>query len=513
MQNTDSVALAQARTLAAFLARSLQAELIETHLSWVLLVGSSAWKIKKPVHFSFVDATALATRQHFCEEELRLNRRLAPSLYLGVVPITGTPEAPVLNGPGQPLEYAVQMRRFPQQALFSHQLEAATLSSADVDQLAELLADFHARAERATHAERAGRAEHATSATHARHANPARDFASPARRRAAALAALEGARPAASPAEQAQLQNWLEAEATALAPLWVQRQSGGFVRECHGDLHLDNLLSLDGGVAAFDGIEFDPALRWIDVLDDVAFAVMDFDARGRRDLAFRLLNQWLDHSGDHAALPALRFSVVYRALVRALVRSQVAQLRGAGGQTAARRYLQTALAWTQPRQPQLVITHGLPGSGKTFESQRLLEREGAIRLRSDVERKRLFGLRMLASSSAQGLNLYTPDTTARTYAQLFKTARLALQAGWPVILDAAFLQRAQRQQALALAGELGAPFFILDCQAPPQLLRQRLLARQGDASEANAALLDALSGTAEPLGADEQGFVLDAPAV
>lgn len=509
MPTADSTELRQARTLVAALARSLQAELIETHLSWVLLHGKHAWKIKKPVRLPFVDATALATRQHFCEEELRLNRRLAPSLYISVVPITGTPEAPVLNGTGQPLEYAVQMRRFPQQALFSHQLEAGTLASTDVDQLAALLADFHARAACATHAERAGRAEHATSATHARRANPAGDLASPARRRAAALAALEGARAAASPTEQAQLQNWLEAEAALLAPLWAQRQSGGFVRECHGDLHLDNLISLDGGVAAFDGIEFDPALRWIDVLDDIAFAVMDFDARGRRDLAFRLLNQWLDHSGDHAALPALGFSVVYRALVRA----QVAQLRGAAGQTVARRYLQTALTWTQPRQLALFITHGLPGSGKTFESQRLLEREGAIRLRSDVERKRLFGLRMLDSSSARGLNLYTLETTARTYAQLFKTARLALQAGWPVILDAAFLKRAQRQQALALADALGAPFFILDCQAPPQLLRQRLLARQGDASEANAALLDALSGTAEPLGTEERGFVLDTPAV
>lgn len=483
-----SAELSQAATLAAALARALQAELLETHLSWVLLAGSSAWKIKKPVHFSFVDATALATRQHFCEEELRLNRRLAPSLYLGVVPITGTPEAPVLNGPGQPLEYAVQMRRFPQEALFSRQLEAGTLASADMDSLAALLADFHEQAERA---------------------DPASDWASPARRRAAALAALEGASAAASPAEQAHLKSWLETEAAALAPLWAQRQQGGFVRECHGDLHLDNLLRLDGGVAAFDGIEFDPALRWIDVLDDIAFAVMDFDARGRRDLAFRLLNQWLDHSGDHAALPALRFCVVYRALVRA----QVAQLRGAGSQTTARRYVETALAWTQPRQLALFITHGLPGSGKTFESQRLLEREGVIRLRSDVERKRLFGLRLLDSSRDKGLDLYTREATARTYAQLFATAQQVLQAGWPVILDAAFLQRAERQQALALARELGAPFVILDCQAPPQLLRQRLLARQDDASEANAAVLETLSRTAEPLGADELGFVRHAPAV
>lgn len=478
MQNTDSVALA----------RSLQAELIETHLSWVLLAGGSAWKIKKPVRFPFIDTTALPARQHFCEEELRLNRRLAPSLYIGVVPIAGTPEAPILNGPGQALEYAVQMRRFPQEALFSHQLEAATLSGADVDKLAALLADFHAHAERA---------------------DLATDFASPERRRAAALAALEGASPVASPAEQAQLQNWLEAEAAALAPLWAQRQRGGCVRECHGDLHLDNLVSLDGGVAAFDGIEFDPALRWIDVLDDIAFAVMDFDARGRRDLAFRLLNQWLDHSGDHAALPALRFSVVYRALVRA----QVAQLRGAESQTTARRYLQTALAWTQSRQLALFITHGLPGSGKTFESQRLLEREGTIRLRSDVERKRLFGLGMFENSRARGFDIYTRDATIRTYAQLLATARRVLQAGWPVILDAAFLQCAERQQAHALADELNVPFFIVDCKVPPQVLRERLLARQGDASEANAALLETLSTTTDPLTVQEQAFVLHAPAV
>lgn len=500
MDTADSAKLSQARTRVTALARALQAELIETHLSWVLLAGNDAWKLKKPVRLPFVDYSTLQARRHFCEEELRLNRRLAPSLYLGVAAITGKPQAPTLDGAGPALEYAVQMRRFPQEALFSRQLEAATLAGADVDRLAALLADFHAQAPQAGQARQAGSTGPATSV------GPADGFASPERRRATALAALEGARPVASPAEQAQLKNWLDAEAATLAPLWAQRQQGGFVRECHGDLHLDNVISLDSGVAAFDGIEFDPALRWIDVLDDIAFAVMDFSARGRHDLAFRLLNQWLDLSGDHAALPALRFSVVYRALVRA----QVEQLRGAGREAMARRYLETALAWTQPGQPKLFITHGLPGSGKTFASQRVLEREGAIRLRSDVERKRLFGLAMLEDSRPRGLNLYSRDATAYTYAHLFTTARLALQAGYPVILDAAFLQHAQRRQALALARELNVPFFIVDCKAPPQVLRERLQARQGDASEANQAVLEALSGTTEPLTAEELGFVLDA---
>ncbi|ABM35953.1 bifunctional aminoglycoside phosphotransferase/ATP-binding protein [Polaromonas naphthalenivorans] len=482
MQN--DAALARQQALVTTLASRLGAELVETHISWVLLAGENAYKIKKPVQLPFVDYAALQARRHFCEEELRLNRRLAPSLYLGVTRITGSHQAPVLDGSGPVLDYAVHMRRFAKGALFGEQLEAATLAGQDVDRLATLLADFH-------------NGQPALGADHG--------FASAERRRFAALAALKGALPVASPAEQAQLQAWLETEAARLAPLWTLRQQGGRVRECHGDLHLDNVVSLDGGVAAFDGIEFDPALRCIDVLDDLAFAVMDFSARGRRDFAFRLLNGWLDRTGDHAALPALRFSVVYRALVRA----QVAQLSGPGHEAAARRYLDTALAWTQPGQPRLFITHGLPGSGKTFESQRVLEQEGAIRLRSDVERKRLFGLGMLEDSRAKGLDLYQPETTARTYAQLFSLARLALQAGYPVILDAAFLHRAERAQALTVAGEAGVPLCIIDCDAPLAVLRERIEARRGDASEANLAVLEHLRLSAEPLAAEELGLVID----
>jgi uncharacterized protein len=466
-----------AEAMVAALARTLRAELIETHISWVLLAGDLAYKIKKPVRLPFVDYGTLDIRRRFCEEELRLNRRLAPSLYLGVTRITGTHRAPALDGPGPVLEYAVRMRRFACGALFGEQLQAGTLASRDVDKLAALLADFHGEA-----APAAG--EH---------------FASAERRRGAALAALAGAGRSASAAEQAQLRAWLEAQAAVLAPLWTARRGSGHVRECHGDLHLDNVVRLDDEVAAFDCIEFDPALRCIDVLDDVAFTIMDFSARDRQDFAFRLLNGWLDRTGDHAALPALRFSVVYRALVRA----QVELLRGAGHDAAARRYLETALSWTKPGQARLFITHGLPGSGKTFHSQRLLEREGAIRLRSDVERKRLFGLGMLEDSRGRGLNLYSEAATARTYAHLLATAKVALRAGYPVVLDAAFLRRAERAQARALAGELDARFSIVDCDAPLPVLRERLLEREGDASEADVSVLERLRTAAEPLAADE----------
>ena len=471
-----------AHALVAALAGALGAELIETHISWVLLAGGFAYKVKKPVRLPFVDYGTLAARRHFCEEELRLNRRLAPSLYLGLTRITGPEAAPELDGAGPVLEYAVRMRRFAPGALFGERMDAGTLAREDVDRLAALLAGFHGASAPAVLDDRIGTAQ---------------------LRRRAALAALEGACPAASAARQAQLRTWLEAQAAALAPLWTARRDGGHVRECHGDLHLDNIVCLDDAVAAFDCIEFDAALRYIDVIDDLAFAVMDFSARGRGDFAFRLLCDWLDRTGDHAALPALRFSVVYRALVRA----QVAQLRGPGNEPAARRYLECALSWTRPAQPRLFITQGLPGSGKTFRSQRLLEREGAIRLRSDVERKRLFGLGMLEDSRSRGLDLYGAESTARTYGHLLAAARLALRCGYPVILDAAFLRRDERDRAHALARELGLPFFIVRCEAPLQVLRERLLARKGDASEADTAVLEKLHALALPLERDELPLV------
>jgi uncharacterized protein len=479
--HTDDTALAQ--VLVGALARTLDAELIETHISWVLLARELAYKIKKPIRLPFVDYATLEARRRFCEEEVRLNRRLAPSLYLGVSPIAGTHEAPEIDGPGPALEYAVRMRRFAPGALFGEQLAAGTLGPDDVDGLAALLGDFHEHASRAAAVDGFGHPEH---------------------RRLAAMAALDGAAAIASADEHARLRNWLEAEAEALAPLWRARLQAGRVRECHGDLHLDNVVRLDHGVAAFDCIEFDPALRWIDVIDDVAFAVMDFGARGRSDFAFRLLNGWLDRTGDHGAAAALHFSAVYRALVR----SQVEQLRGSGHEAGARRFLETALQWTQPPSPALFITHGLPGSGKTFQSQRLLEREGAIRLRSDVERKRLFGLGMLESSRARGLDLYSREVTTQTYGHLYATARTLLQAGWPVVIDAAFLTRVERAAALALARELRVPFFVLDCQAPPEVLRERLLARRGDASEADIDVLERLQAVAEPLTGEELGFRL-----
>jgi uncharacterized protein len=470
------------RSLVLSLARSLGAEIVETHISWILLAGDLAYKLKKPVRLPFVDYSTPARRQHFCNEEVRLNRRLAPGLYLGVSRVTGTTDAPAIDGTGAVLDYAVRMKRFPAGALFSEQLEAGTLATAAVDRFARLLADFHGQA-----------------APVAASLDP--DGSLPLRR---AQAALAGAQPLFEEQQATALAHWLETQWHGLRSTWLARLSAGRIRDGHGDLHLANVVLVDGEVAAFDCIEFDPALRAVDPVDDAAFALMDFAARGRADLGWRFFNAWLERTGEYEGLTLLRFHLVSRALVRA----HVEHLRAPFSKDA-QRYARAALDWLQTAQPRLFITTGLPGSGKTFASQALLERRGAVRIRSDVERKRAFGLDALADTRAHGVDAYTADATRRTYDRLLALARPALQAGFPVVLDAAFLRRDERAAARMLARELGVPFAILACEAPLEVLRARLRARTHDASEADEQVLDRLAAAAHPLDPVERGDVID----
>jgi predicted kinase len=306
--------------------------------------------------------------------------------------------------------------------------------------------------------------------------------------------------------EVGDLMRWLAFQAPRLTPLWQQRRDTGWVRECHGDLHLGNAVVLDGGVTAFDCIEFDPALRWIDVQSDVAFLAMDLLAHRRADLAWRFVNAWLDTTGDHAGVPVLGFHLVYRALVRALV----GRLRPPASETepSADDYLALArrLA-SEPPRPRLLVTHGLSGSGKTHLSQQLLEHTGALRLRSDVERKRLFGLGALEASgpSVPG-GIYGAEANERTYDCVRERTRGLLRAGCAVIVDAACLRRAERDRFRDLAAEFGVPCVLLDSQAELGTIRQRVRARhqrRDDASEATESVLERQLAIDEPLAADE----------
>ena len=469
----------------------LPVEVVETHISWVLLVDAMAYKVKKPVRLPFLDFGTLERRRQFCEEELRINRRTARALYLGISRITGTAAAPEIDGRGPTLEYAVRMRRFPAGSLLSDHAVAGDLRPSDVDRLAEHVAALHRGSLRAL---------------------PPSDYGSPGLRGRAAQSALSGVETllgAQLPDEITRLRRWLCQQAAALSGIWNERQHGGWVREGHGDLHLANALLLDDDVCLFDAIEFDPALRWIDVVDDAAFAAMDLMASGHRGLGFRFLDRWLELVGDYEGLPLWRYAMVYRALVRAhvsLLRLQ--QSQRLGGPTY-KDYIELALRLGGPGdRPGLLITHGLPGSGKSVVSGRLLERCGAIRCRSDVERKRMFDLAPLDDTRTLGTEHapYGERATRQTYDRLMHIAQVALKADWSVIVDAAFLRRAERDRFASLARSLACSFTILDCQAPMPVLRQRVETRRAgkhDASEAGVEVLEQLVRCTEPLEEDE----------
>lgn len=462
-----------------------EVQLIETHISWVLLAGEHAYKLKKPVNLGFMDFSPLATRHQACQDELRLNRRLAPQLYLAVLPLYGPVDAPTLSGNGEPIDWVVQMRRFEAGALWSERLAASQLLPQHIDRFAQRLAAFHADAQRAEPGSPWGGAE---------------QVAGPALR---ALAEIERLTPqAASPG----LARWLHHQAATLPAIWADRRAQGQVRECHGDLHLANVVMLGNEPTAFDCLEFDPGLRWIDVLNDAAFLAMDLWAHGRRDLALRFLNAYLEHTGDYAGLSVLRFYLVYRALVRALV----GRLQGAA--SAAPDYLALAHTLAQASDARLLATCGLPGSGKSHVTQRLLEAAGAIRIRSDVERKRLHGLPPLADSRASGVDIYTPQANEATFSRLRALAGLSLLAGWPTIVDAASLKRAERERFQSVAIAAGAPFTLLVCDAPPDVLRERVRlreARRDDASEAGLVVLERLMNVREPLSAQERAQAIE----
>ena len=482
-----------------------QIEVIETHISYVLLSGAYAYKIKKAVALGFLDFTTLARRRFFCEEELRLNRRLAPELYLAVVAITGSHDAPRFAANGEAIEYAVQMTRFPQEGLLDRQLAAGCLSPNVIDQLADQLADFHERAERAPPDRRLGSPEAVWEPM-------AQNFAQLAEH-------LPGA---AHRARLAELEAWSRRRFSQLADLLAARLRDGWIRECHGDLHLGNIVMTGAGLRIFDCIEFDPGLRWIDVLNEIAFLTMDLAERGRSDYGYRLLSRYLEAKGDYRGLPLLAFYTAYRALVRA----KVAAIRAAQENPTERlaelancdQYLACAARATVPGKPRLLLMHGLAGSGKSWLAQQLLERLGALRIRSDVERKRLCSLPALArSGSAVGDGIYDAAVTTATYDRLVELAGHILAAGYPVLVDAANLKFWQRTAFRELAAARGVSFVILSCTAPNAVLQSRLASRQAagsDASEADQAVLAYQMRTCEAIRPDEEActFRIDTSA-
>ncbi len=470
-------------------------QILETHISQVILTGDYAYKIKKPMDFGFLDFSTLEKRRHFCEEEVRLNRRLAASLYLDVVPITGTPDEPVINGTGDPFEYAIRMRQFRQDQLFDGLQERAQLTPDMLTELARQVAGFHDQLPPVPEDKPLG--------------TPEAVFAAMQENFDQIRPLLDGD-PALTD-QLAALEAWMKSTFERQQPLIASRRKNGYVRECHGDLHLANITSFEGQVTVFDCIEFSEPFRWIDVLNDLAFLLMDLESRRESALASHTLNTYLEWRGDFEGLPLLPLYKAYRAMVRAKIALFTRGNPGLSPQNKDgllqkyRDYANLAEQYTGIPNPYLLATTGLSASGKSTVSHALASELGLIRLRSDVERKRLAGLGPLDSSkSPAGQNLYHDDVNRQTYRHLADRSRQLLSSGFGVIVDAACLRMNERELLDTIAEGLGMPFALIHCEAPEDTRRQWIRARQGDASEADESLLEQQKQWEEPLSEVEK---------
>ena len=476
-------------------------ELIETHISWVLLAGDLAYKIKKPVNPGFLDFTTLEKRKFFCDEELRVNKRLAPEIYIDVVAIGEKDGRPVIGAPGEALEYAVRMNRFDQDGQLDRQLEAGRLTPGDIDELASYTARFHDSAAVAGMETKWGSPDiiHDTVMGNFAHLDP------------------QSPDPDIGKYIQP-LRHWTETHLAELETVFLKRKEDGFVRECHGDLHLRNIARVGDRIIAFDGIEFSPSLRWIDIVSDAAFLMMDLASRGRPDLGWRYLNGWLAATGDYGGLPLLRWYLIYRHLVRAkvdtirLTQTHVEATERERLSARLSNHVTLAAELMQAVQPAVIIVSGLSGSGKSWLAKRLAACLPAIWIRSDIERKRICAMPGDArENDIVGGGIYAEDATRRTYDRLMALTTGTVNSRYNALVDATFLDVDQRKNFRELAQELGVPFRILSCEADESVLRNRVSARSSagtDPSDAGLKVLEAQLRSDHRLTRAEQSLTL-----
>jgi aminoglycoside phosphotransferase family enzyme/predicted kinase len=473
----------------AFPHEARELRLVETHISWIVLTGPFAYKIKKPVKLAFIDTSTLQRRQYYCNEELRLNRRLAPELYVRVVPITRQSGRTRIDGTGDPIEYAVCLKQFSPDAELPTLLRRGDVSLPELVRLGETLAHFHSQAPTFSGA-------NAVEATHRMYDDVLDNVEQ----------LLEYTERNRDTPELRQLWNWTRASIQAHEAAFEARARGDRIRDCHGDLHAANIVRIEGRLVPFDCLDFDPALRSIDVMNDIAFLVMDLHSHGREDLAAALLSRYLEISGDYEGVRLLAFYAVYRALVRAKVDAVAAEQSPHLADhytTRMRRRVRTAIKLTQRPRPILVLMHGMSGSGKSWLSEQLVAPLRALRIRSDVERNRLLGASPAPAGFKQGN--YAPESTHRVYARLLECAESCLQGGFNALVDAAFLDANDRELFTALADRMRVDCVFISCHADPDTLLDRVAARADagvDASEANQSVVRSQLRDYVPLDAD-----------
>ncbi len=465
----------------------------ETHISRVFLGPSEVYKLKKPVRFPFLDFSSLALRKAACEAEVRLNRRLSPDVYLGVLPLTeGVDGTPRFGGEGPALDYVVHMRRLSDDLRADVMLARSALSVEHLEALATVLAEFHARAE--IDRDPSGPGARATLEAHVSE-------------NLEALAACFGR--ALTKEAEAELCDAQLGGVSRLLPVIEARLRAGHVRDGHGDLRLDHVYFLpDGSIRVLDCVEFDRAFRVADVCADVAFMAMNLCEAGRFDLAERFVAHYARESADHGLYALLDFFMTYWALVRAKV-CEARAAQGGGEAEASRAHAERLVRLGHrlscgTRAPAVLLAvGGVIGSGKSRLGQRLAHELSAPVLQSDRLRKQLQGVAPAQRLDAQ--RGYSADATEALYAELFARASTILSSGRSVIVDASFRSRAHRRALYELAAALSVPCLFLECTAPREVLEQRLRAREHKASvsDARIELLDSFLAHYEPLTEDE----------
>lgn len=465
---------------------------IETHIAWLIKTGEYVYKIKKPVDFGFLNFTTLEQRKFFCEEEVRLNQRMSKDLYVGVVRICGSQDTPFIapdssTDDAEVIEYAVKLRQFESGKLLSELLEQDQFDPAWLEQLADKIAEFHQRAPIVSPDSNWGEMESIGQLAQDNYQQINTSLLS-----------------AADIKELKRLEIHSAKRFSQLEHLLRARKIEGYVRECHGDLHLGNITLSDKRLVVFDCIEFNLEFRWIDRMADLAFLLMDLEARGHQRWANRCLNRYIEQTGDYRGFLLLPHYKAFRSMVRA----KVAMLGEQPNMDEFRRYLDLTRQYAQPAKPLLVLMHGLSGSGKSVLANALAQEINAIEIRSAVERRRIF--REL-SLQGESIELYGADMNMRTFHRMSEVTQVLLRSGQTVILDATFIKQRARRHFEMMAESLGCPVRIIHCDAPDVVIRERLSRRmieKKDRTDADERVMEKQMSIATPLSENERLITL-----
>jgi uncharacterized protein len=450
-------------------------EVVQTHVSIVFLTGEYAYKVKKAVNFGFLDFSTLEKRKHFCEQELSMNQPIAPDIYLEVIPLSKNGDEYHIGDRGEIVEYAVKMRQFPQETLLSELYSEGKLTANNIKELGKIVADFHAQTNTNDYILSFGKVEQLRKSIDENYQQTMKYIGI-----------------AQTQEHYDETKHFTDTFFSTKQDICQERIKKQKIRECHGDLHLRNICYWNNQIQLFDRIEFNEPFRFVDTMYDVAFTVMDLEARGSKDLANVFLNSYLEVTGDWEGVQMLPLYLSRQAYVRAKVTSfllddpAISPNIKEEAQETASKYYQQAWEYTKNKQGKLIIMSGLSGSGKSTVGQKLANQIGAIQIKSDAVRKHLAGIPVTQKGSQ---DIYTSEMSEKTYNRLLDLGVMLAKIGFPVILDAKYDWVSLRNKVQQAAELNQIPFEIIYCTAPVDVLGDRLSSRENDISDATPDLL------------------------